>query len=142
VLLATNSVLGLVYNEAVEQTDFAVKVAGVGLYTTLMVLIGGVLGAFVVGFYFVLTSWLRGMHAEMSFAALGIKDYKNFLRMKFEKDKLTIYPIALDKVPGRHGWRARKPKDTPIDHEPLIVPARPMRPRLIEPPIEIARSTG
>jgi hypothetical protein len=142
VLLATNSVLGLVYDKAVEQNDFTVKVAGVALYTILMVLIGGVLGALVVGFYFVLTSWLRGMHAEMSFAALGIKDYKNFLRMKFEKDKLTIYPIALDKVPGRYGWRARKPKDNPIDHEPLIVPARPMKPRLIEPPIEITRTTA
>ena len=25
--------------------------------------------------------------------------------MKFEEDKLTIYPIALKKVPGRWGWR-------------------------------------
>jgi hypothetical protein len=138
VLLATNSVLGLIYNFAVERSNFIVKVAGVGLYTTLMVLIGGTLGALIVGFYFVLTSWLRGMHAEMSFAALGIKDYKNFLRMKFEKDKLTIYPIALDKVPGRYHWRARKPNDTLLEHEPLIVPTRPMKPRLIEPPIEIA----
>jgi hypothetical protein len=141
-LLATNSVLGLIYNFSVEMSNFMAKVAGVGLYTILMVLIGGILGALIVGFYFVLTSWLRGMHAEMSFAALGIKDYKNFLRMKFEKDKLTIYPIALDKVPGRYGWRARKPNDAPLDHEPLIVPARPMKPRLIETPIEITRTAN
>ena len=39
-----------------------------------------------------------------SFSALGIRNYKNFLRMKFEKDKLTIYPLGIDKVPGPDHW--------------------------------------
>jgi hypothetical protein len=138
-LLTANSILNVIYNWAYGQTYFPLKVTGVGIYTILMILIGGFLGAFIVGVYFVLTSWLRGMHAEMSFAALGVKNYKNFLRMKVEKDRLTIYPIALDKVPGRFGWRERKPGEAPLDHAPLIVPINPMKPRLIEPPMVIVR---
>ena len=40
------------------------------------------------------------MHSEEAFAALRIKNYKNFLRLKFEPDKLTIYPLGIDKIPG------------------------------------------
>ena len=40
------------------------------------------------------------MHAEQAFAALRIKNYKNFLRLKFEPDKLTIYPLGIDKSAG------------------------------------------
>jgi hypothetical protein len=78
------------------------------------------------------------MHPD-SFSALGIKNYKNFLRMKFEPDKLTIYPIALDKVPGRTGWWARN-KDTV--EGPLINPKRELKPRLIEGPIVIKGSSS
>ena len=137
VLLATNSVLGIVYSFFAESENLLVKVPGIALYTCLMIVIGGFLGAFVFGVYWVLTSLLFGMHQD-SFSALGIRHYKNFLRMKFEPDKLTIYPIALDKVPGRWGWRKR---DLNRKEGSLIYPARPLKPRLIESPIEIVAST-
>ena len=44
------------------------------------------------------------MHAGEAFAALRIKNYKNFLRIKIEKDKLTIYPLGIDKMPGPDHW--------------------------------------
>ena len=141
-LLSTNAVLSPIYAAALESSNLMTKVVGVALYTVLMVVIGGVLGAIVVGVYFVLTSFLRGMHAEMSFSALGIKDYKNFLRMKFDKDSLTIYPIALDKVPGRFGWCVPSSSDDPLDPKSLIAPKRPMKLRLIEAPIVITRPAG
>jgi hypothetical protein len=106
------------------------------------ILIGGMIGAFIFGCYWVITSVLFNMHQD-AFSALAIRDYKNFLRMKFQKDKLTIYPIALDRVPGPREWRAwdpkRYPEDAKLDHKPLLVPRRTMKPRLIEPPIEIVR---
>ena len=111
------------------------KVPGIALYTALMIIIGGILGAFVFGIYWVVTSLLFGMHPD-SFSALGIRNYKNFLRMKFEQDKLTIYPIALDKVPGRIGW---KPRDKDAVDGPLIDPKKALKPRLIEGPIVIER---
>ncbi len=57
------------------------------------------------GLYWTLTSTLFNMHTGDAFGALGIKDYKNFLRIKLEPGRATIYPIALDRVPGRKGWR-------------------------------------
>jgi Calcineurin-like phosphoesterase len=136
VLLATNSILTIMYGYFAESQSFIVKVSGTGLYTLLMILIGGFLGALVFGIYWVVTSVLFGMHQD-SFSALGIRNYKNFLRMKFEEDKLTIYPIALDKVPGRWGWRESEAGK--IGNGSLIDPKKDLRPRLIETPIEIKR---
>jgi hypothetical protein len=135
VLLATNSVLGILYNFFAESHNLFVKVPGIALYTCLMVIIGGFLGAFVFGIYWVVTSLLLGMHQD-SFSALGIRHYKNFLRMKFEPDKLTIYPIALDKVPGRTGW---EPRDKAAVEGSLINPKKKLKPRLIEGPIVIEK---
>src|SRR5215510_7133337 len=103
------------------------------------ILIGGMIGAFIFGFYWVVTSVLFGMHQD-AFSALAVPDYKNFLRMKFEKDKLTIYPIALDRVPRRKEWRANPKTDGGVDDPmPLLVPKRDMRPRLIHDPIAIKK---
>jgi hypothetical protein len=103
------------------------------------ILIGGIIGAFIFGCYWVITSVLFGMHQD-AFSALAVQDYKNFLRMKFEEDKLTIYPIALDRVPRRKEWRANPKKDIGVnEHMPLLVPKRDMKPRLIHDPIEIKK---
>ena len=112
-------------------------------FAAVVILIGGLIGGFIFGCYWVITSVLFGMHPD-AFSALAIKDYKNFLRMKFEKDKLTIYPIALDRVPGPNEWRPwrRKDyKDPNLKHRPLLIPKRAMKPRLIEGPIEIVRAS-
>src|SRR5215467_10479950 len=108
----------------------------------ISILIGGVIGAFIFGCYWVITSVLFGMHQD-ALSALAVQDYKNFLRMKFEESKLTIYPIALDRVPRRREWRAWNPKkDVELATTmPLLVPKRAMKPRLIEGPIEITRET-
>ncbi len=94
---------------------------------------GGLLGGFVMGLYWTLTSTLFNMHTGDAFGALGIKDYKNFLRIKLEPGRATIYPIALDRVPGRKGWRwqLEKGEKRPA-HNPQILPVKPLRPRMIE----------
>ncbi len=103
-------------------------------WTVLVTLfVGGLLGGFIMGLYWTLTSTLFNMHTGDAFGALGIKDYKNFLRIKLEPDRATIYPIALDRVPGRTGWRWQLAKDEQRPaHNPQILPVRPLRPRLIE----------
>jgi hypothetical protein len=94
---------------------------------------GGLLGGFVMGLYWTLTSTLFNMHTGDAFGALGIKDYKNFLRIKLEPGRATIYPIALDRVPGRKGWRWQlgKGEQRPA-HNPQIMPVNPLKPRMIE----------
>ncbi len=94
---------------------------------------GGLLGGFVMGLYWTLTSTLLNMHTGDAFGALGIKDYKNFLRIKLEPGRATIYPIALDRVPGPKGWRWKLHKDEQRpSHNPQIMPVSPLKPRLIE----------
>ena len=139
VLLATSTVFGLIYTFfGAPENSLLDKLLALSVYSALMIFIGGALGSIVYGCYWVITSLLFSMHPE-SFGALGIKDYKNFVRMKFEKDTLTLYPVALDTVPGRFGWRARRSGEYE-DHKPLIVPVKKLKPRLIEEPIVIRRT--
>jgi hypothetical protein len=101
-------------------------------------LLGGILGGLIMGLYWTLTCALFSMHTGDAFGALGIRHYKSFLRIKLEKDRATIYPIALDHVPGRTGWRSelREGEVRPA-HDPRILPVKPLQPHLIEPPIMI-----
>lgn len=103
----------------------------------VLILFGGILGGFVWGIYWALTCTFLSMHTGDAFGALALRDYKSFLRMKFEPDRVTIYPIKLDKVPGRKGWRARNASDADLSHEPQLIPKTPLKPELIEPPIVI-----
>lgn len=118
------------------KNDLWTILLGVAAYTGSIVLLGGILGGMVWGAYWAFTSALFGMHMD-AFSALGIANYKNFLRMSFEPDKLTIYPIGLDKVPGRRGWRAPLAGERLPAHNPLILPKRPLAPKLLEEPIVI-----
>jgi hypothetical protein len=107
------------------------------LYPFEMMFVGGLIGGFIWGSYWVLTGLLGHMHAEDAFAALRIKHYRNFLRMKFEPDQMTIYPIGLDKVPRFSGWTSH-PADGPVpDGRSTLVPREPLVPHLIEEPIII-----
>lgn len=127
----------LVYRPLVDgRNGIWTIVGGLAGYTGLIVIFGALLGGMVWGAYWALTSALFGMHMD-AFSALGIRHYKNFLRMSFEPDRLTIYPIALDTVPGRKGWRAPDPGEQLPAHNPLLVPTKPLAPRLIEEPIII-----
>jgi hypothetical protein len=124
-------------------TGDAVYIAAKALAAAaISIIVGGVIGAFIFGCYWVITSVLLAMHPD-AFSALAVANYKNFLRMKFEENRLTIYPIRLDRVPGRKEWRPYDPENHPEDgklaHHPLIVAKRPLRPRLIEKPIVINR---
>ena len=56
--------------------------------------------------------------------------------MKFEKDRLTIYPIAIDTDPGRTGWQSASDAAAagqPVPpHNPLIMPRVDLKPFMIE----------
>ncbi len=104
----------------------------------ITLLLGGLIGGLVMGLYWTLTSTLLNMHTGDAFGALGIKNYKHFLRIRLEPDRAVIYPIALDKIPGPRGWRWKlRAGETRPSHNPLILPKKPLQPRLIEPPVVI-----
>jgi hypothetical protein len=114
------------------------EVVGLMSYPTLMIVLGGLLGGSLWGLYWVLTGLFARMHAEDAFAALRIKNYKNFLRLKFEQDKLTIYPLGVDKIASADGWaNAPKGQGNPLPNNPQLVAVKPIDVRLIENPILI-----
>ena len=116
------------------------ELVGFVAYPLLMIVLGALCGGSLWGVYWVVTGIFGRMHSEQAFAALRIKNYKNFLRLKFEPDKLTIYPLGIDRIPGPDRWlNAPRGKANPLPHNPRLIAARPIDVRLIENPIVIAR---
>jgi|RhiMethySRZTD1v2_1073278.scaffolds.fasta_scaffold04045_16 hypothetical protein len=114
------------------------ELVGFTAYPTLMIVLGALVGGSLWGFYWVLTGIFGRMHSEEAFAALRIKNYKNFLRLKFEPDRLTIYPLGVDRMPGPDHWRnAPRGKANPLPHNPKLIAVKPIDVHLIEAPIEI-----
>jgi hypothetical protein len=114
------------------------ELVGFTAYPTLMIVLGALVGGSLWGFYWVLTGIFGRMHSEEAFAALRIKNYKNFLRLKFEPDRLTIYPLGVDRMPGPDHWRnAPRGKANPLPHNPKLIAVKPIDVHLIEAPIEV-----
>jgi hypothetical protein len=102
-----------------------------------MIFVGGIFAGLVWGAYLTL-SCLAGLHCDQAFASMAMANFKNFLRLKIEPNKLTIYPIGLRRAPKRWSWRYAKRGSAAAGSDgPQIVPMRPLRPSLIEGPIEI-----
>jgi hypothetical protein len=108
-------------------------------YAVVAIVIGGLVGAFIMGLYWTLTSILFNMHCGDAFGALGIRNYRSFLRMSFEPDRVTIYPIGVKTVPGRRGWRSATQPEMAVTPS-QIVPKTPLEPFLIEAPIVVEAS--
>jgi len=104
------------------------------VYPVEMIVLGGLLGALAFAIYLSLAYGLGKVNYDWIFSSQRIADYKCFLRLRFEPDKLTIYPIGLDRVPARDGWRWTR---DPAPRQSLVQPRSPLKPRLIEGPIVI-----
>jgi hypothetical protein len=93
-------------------------------------------GGFAAGFIFGANLWITARFCNINhndaFSAMRRDSHRQFLRLRIQGDTLTIFPIALDRVPQRHEWR--------LNPEPggsVFVPPPHIRPHLIEPPIVI-----
>jgi len=116
------------------------QLVGFTAYPVLMIGLGALVGGMLWGLYWVLTGLMARMHADDAFAALRIQNYKNFLRLKLEPDKLTIYPLGIDRVPGPDDWlNAPRGADGGLRNNPKLIPAKPIKVRLIEDAIVIRR---
>lgn len=113
------------------------QVVGFIFYPLQIILLGGIVGGLVWGLYWTLSSVLLRMHAEDAFAALRIKHYKNFLRMRFDRNGMTIFPVGVDRVPTWRFWVARDKARAVPPNNPALVARRRIPVRLIEAPIVI-----
>ncbi len=104
--------------------------------TAMWVLGGGIAGT-MCGVYLFLGNRLFNTHHDNAFSSIRVSDYKNFLRMRITKDELTIYPIGLEKVPSRAGWREPTAAERATGEIAGYVPRKPLMPHLIEGPIVI-----
>jgi hypothetical protein len=73
-----------------------------GLITFVL---GGPVGSFFLGVYLFVSIRVFGRHGNEAFSSLRIADYKHWLRLRIDASgMLTLYAIAIDRVPRR--WRA------------------------------------
>ena len=114
-----------------DQLDWPLPIiAAVALYGPIL----AIASAEVAALYLLIASRF-GVNVNELFAGQGIQGFKGFLRMHIGRDgALTIYPIGLDSASKR--WRANPSAPS---HSPWIEPVKPLRPKLIEPPIVLGR---
>jgi hypothetical protein len=103
----------------------------------LMVGAGGLLAGTLLGAYLVLSDRAWGWHRNEVFAVQSIVDFRNFVRMKIDREgSLTIYPIGLRRVP--RNWRARataSSQDACYEAADAV-----LEPHLIEGPVRVRLS--
>ena len=111
------------------------------MFAASMILLGGSVGAMIMGLYLWLSNRILGAHTNEIFSCQAIPDYKHFLRFHLTKDGLTIYPIAVKKVPRSWElWMDQNAGNTAEPGTEWIVPkseGSANRPFLIEDPVEI-----
>ncbi|MGQ0444235.1 MAG: hypothetical protein ACT4O2_03675 [Beijerinckiaceae bacterium] len=123
-------------------------------------LIGAIPGSLLFALYLWLAHKTIGAHDQEVLSTQAIEDYKCFARFHVTKDKMTIYPIGLEKVCKRWivaktvadafkpltkerpwpRWRREYTLKVPPDTKRIFEPdpAGALKPRLMEPPIVFA----
>jgi hypothetical protein len=106
------------------------------LFGLEMVVAGTIVGGLIFGVSLLLGSGVAHIAHNDAFSAMRLNSYRHFLRIRIEGSKLTIFPIGLDHVPQRSGWR--KASDAEIaQRNSIFQPKQPLRARLIEDPIAL-----
>jgi hypothetical protein len=105
----------------------------------MLLFAGGFLaGPTLMGLYLLISLNVFGCHPNEAFSSLAIPDWKNFLRLRIDREgRLTVYPVGLRRVP-----REWKPGEGVREPEWVADPkdSRATAPELIEPPIVVGRT--
>jgi hypothetical protein len=67
------------------------------LFTAEMLVVGGLISAFVFGLYLLVSSLILRIHPTEAFSSLRWEGYKNFLRIHMSKQGVTIYAVGIRK---------------------------------------------
>jgi hypothetical protein len=111
------------------------RLAVVTAWLVCSAIVAGLASATVFGIYL----WYAGKYLPQqlndAFSAIGIEDYKNFVRLHLDAERVVAYPIGLRKVP--RVWQVNPVSDVGAA---FLVPADgvQLEPELIEPPIALA----
>jgi hypothetical protein len=110
--------------------------AWLGLTLIIVVPLGAVVAGTIFGINLLVTCRWFGINHNDAFSAMRIEGCKQFLRIRILDDLIHVYPIAIDKVPSRHGWIGN-PDYPARKAAPVFKPAQPLQWKLIEGPIVI-----
>jgi hypothetical protein len=80
---------------------------------TVNLLLGALVGGAIWGLYLLVSVNVFKRHSNEAFSSLSIQDYKCFVRMKLERERLTLYPLGLRRTPRKWTWSAREDTWTP-----------------------------
>lgn len=97
----------------------------------------GFIGGFIWGIYLTIVSWGWGDQSNDAFSAMRLDSFRHFVRLKIEKDELTIYPIGIDQSPERKDWKFNEFYKSGTQDIPVVVPTKDLEQHLIEAPIVI-----
>ncbi len=105
----------------------------------LLLFAGGFLvGPTLMGVYLLISLNVFSCHPNEAFSSLAIPDWKNFLRLKIDREgRLTLFPVGLRRVP--RVWKAGETVREP-DWVAAPKDRRATAPELIEPPIVVGRT--
>lgn len=107
---------------------------GVLLSIILMMVEGWLFSGLLMGFYLLTaTLWLE-THETEAFSSIRGENYKNFIRIKLDKNGLTLYPIKIPRTCKKWKYNAGVEGETPW-YEPL----NKLKYELIEDPIIIKK---
>ncbi len=110
------------------------------VYMAVSIVIGGVIGGTIFGIFIAAACAIGKIHQDEAFSALRVQSYRNFLRLRLSDNALTIYPVGIDKVPGRAKWA--KNQNSSENNPPVYVVNPPLEPHLIEGPVIITADTA
>ncbi len=99
------------------------------LFALIIAITGFIQGGVLMGLYLYVSSLVFDNHIDEASSALACEDYKNFLRIRINKEGLSIYPIGIKKV--TKSWKQYD------EGEKLRVEGELPECHLIEPPIII-----
>ena len=108
--------------------------AWLALFAAEMVGSGAIIGGLIFGVSLILGSGIANIAHNDAFSAMRLDCYRHFLRIKIEGSKLTIFPIALDRVPSRSDWRKATAAEM-AEGKSIFQPKCGLSPKLIEDPI-------
>jgi hypothetical protein len=104
---------------------------------SILVVLLGFIGAAIWGLYLTVACWLWKDETNNAFSAMRLDNYRHFIRLKIEADKITIYPVGIDKSPKREDWKINESYKKGTQDIPVIVPTKDLEQHLIEDPIVI-----
>jgi hypothetical protein len=73
-----------------------------------------------------------------AFSAMKLDSHRQFLRLRIRGNEVTIFPICVDRVPDRDGWKLNSVRTR--DRPSIFEAVEPLKPRLIEPAIRVDAS--